>query len=183
MRLLILDRDGVINKESKAFIKCPAEWTPIPGSLEAIARANAAGYRVVVLSNQSGLARKVLDIRALHLVHQTMHQRLAEVGGRIEAIFFCPHGSEAECPCRKPRPGLFHDLASRLHVSLEGVPAIGDRERDVVAARAAGAMPILVRTGHGEATLAQGPDMSGVEVYADLAAAVEALLAGALAAR
>ncbi|MGH8582668.1 MAG: D-glycero-beta-D-manno-heptose 1,7-bisphosphate 7-phosphatase [Gammaproteobacteria bacterium] len=182
MRLLILDRDGVINEESEAYIKSPAEWTPIPGSLEAIARANAAGYRVVVLSNQSGLARKVLDIRALHLIHQTMHQRLAEVGGRVEAIFFCPHGAEADCPCRKPRPGLFHDLAARLHVSLQGVPAVGDRERDVLAARAAGAMPILVRTGHGDASLAEGLDLSGVAVYADLAAAVEALLAGAVAA-
>ena len=175
MRILILDRDGVINKESDSFIKSPEEWVPIPGSLEAIARANAAGYRVVVLSNQSAIARGIIDVRTLHLINQKMIQRLMEVGGRIEAIFFCPHALVASCSCRKPRPGLFLDLAARLHVSLKNAPAVGDRLRDLEAARAAGARPILVKTGRGRATLASGQALGEVDVYADLAAAVDAL--------
>ncbi|MFH0344194.1 MAG: D-glycero-beta-D-manno-heptose 1,7-bisphosphate 7-phosphatase [Chromatiales bacterium] len=175
MRILILDRDGVINQESDSFIKSPDEWIPIPRSLEAIARANAAGYRVVVLSNQSAIARGIIDVRTLHLINQKMIQRLAEVGGRIEAIFFCPHAAVQNCLCRKPRPGLFTDLAARLHVSLKNAPAVGDRLRDLEAARAAGARPILVKTGRGQATLASGQALGEIDVYADLAAAVDAL--------
>ncbi|MGH8733407.1 MAG: D-glycero-beta-D-manno-heptose 1,7-bisphosphate 7-phosphatase [Burkholderiales bacterium] len=141
---MILDRDGVINKESDSFIKSPDEWIPIPRSLEAIARANAAGYRVVVLSNQSAIARGIIDVRTLHLINQKMIQRLAEVGGRIEAIFFCPHAAVQNCLCRKPQPGLFMDLAARLHVSIKNAPAVGDRLRDLEAARAAGARRIEI---------------------------------------
>ena len=108
-QIVILDRDGVINEDSSAFIKSPAEWRPIPGSLEAIARLNRAGYQVVVATNQSGVGRGLFDIRTLTAIHQRMRQALAAVGGRIDAIFFCPHAPEAECACRKPAPGLFHD--------------------------------------------------------------------------
>lgn len=172
MRILVLDRDGVINQDSDAFITSAEAWQPIPGSLEAIARANAAGYRVVVLTNQSALGRRIIDIRTLHLIHQKMHQRLAEIGGSIEAILFCPHGPEDNCRCRKPKPGLFHELATRLRISLDGIPAVGDRLSDILAARAAGARPILVETGRGCETLALGLDLQGLRVYKDLAAVV-----------
>jgi len=177
MRLLILDRDGVINEESDRFIKSPEEWIPIPGSLEAVARANAAGYRVVVVSNQSGLARGIIDVGQLHFVHQKMHQRLAEHGGRIEAVFFCPHGPGEGCACRKPRPGLFRELSERLHLPLEGVPAVGDRLTDIQAARAAGARPILVETGRGRHTRDVNPELRSLPVYEDLAAVIDELCA------
>lgn len=177
MRLLILDRDGVINQESDRFIKSPEEWIPIPGSLEAVARANAAGYRVVVVSNQSGLARGIIDVGQLHLVHQKMHQRLAEHGGRIDAVFFCPHGPGEGCACRKPRPGLFRELSERLHLPLVGVPAVGDRLTDLQAARAAGARPILVETGRGRHTRDANPELRSLPVYEDLAAVIDELCA------
>lgn len=177
MRLLILDRDGVINEESDRFIKTPEEWIAIPGSLEAIARANAAGYRVVVVSNQSGLARGIIDVGQFQLIYHKMHQRLHELGGRIEAVFFCPHGPDQGCACRKPRPGLFRELSERLHLPLAGVPAIGDRLTDIQAARAAGASPILVETGRGRHTLEMNPALGALPVYRDLAAAVDALCA------
>ena len=139
MRLVILDRDGVINHDSPEFIKSPAEWKPLPGSLEAIARLNRAGYRVVVVSNQSGLSRRVLDIEALNLVHEKMHRQVQEVGGAIDAIFFCPHGPRDACQCRKPKPGLLLDIANRLNLSLTGVPAVGDSTRDLEAAQAVSA--------------------------------------------
>lgn len=176
MRLVILDRDGVINEDSDEYIKSPEECTPIPGSLEAIARLNQAGYRVVVATNQSGIARGLFDLDTLHRIHDKLHRRLAVVGGEIEAILFCPHGPEDACGCRKPEPGLLNELAARLQVSLEGVPAVGDSLRDLQAARAVGALPILVRTGKGERTLAKGEGLDGVRVYADLSAVVDALL-------
>ena len=175
MPLIILDRDGVINQDSDDFIKSPAEWQPIDGSLEAIARLNYAGYRVVVITNQSGIARGLLDVETLTRIHNKMRRMLAQAGGKIEAILFCPHGPDDECDCRKPKAGNFHTLANRLRINLDGVPAIGDSLRDIEAAQAAGAKPILVRTGKGETTLAAGiPE--GVPVYADLTEAVSALL-------
>lgn len=175
MSLIILDRDGVINHDSDEFIKTPAEWEPIEGSLEAIARLNYAGYRVVVITNQSGIARGLLDVETLNRIHSKMRRMLAQVGGKIEAIMFCPHGPEDDCTCRKPHNGAFTDLANRLRVNLENVPAVGDSMRDIQAAMASKARPILVRTGKGERTLAEGiPE--GVEVYDDLAAAATALL-------
>jgi D-glycero-D-manno-heptose 1,7-bisphosphate phosphatase len=175
MPLIILDRDGVINHDSDDFIKSPAEWEPIEGSLEAIARLNFAGYRVVVITNQSGIARGLFDVGTLTRIHNKMNRMLAQVGGSIEAIIFCPHGPDDDCSCRKPKPGGFQDLAHRLRVSLDGVPAIGDSLRDIEAAQAAGAKPILVKTGKGMRTLEQGIP-KGVPVYANLAEAVEALL-------
>ncbi len=176
MKLIILDRDGVINEDSDDYIKSPEEWVAIPGSPEAIARLNRAGYRVVVASNQSGVGRGLFDMDMLMRIHDKMHLAIAAVGGEVEAIFFCPHRPEDRCDCRKPKPGLFEDIAERLRVDVRGVPAVGDSRRDLQAAQAVGAQPILVRTGKGERTLAKGEGLEGVPVYDDLAAAVEALL-------
>lgn len=178
MRLVILDRDGVINEDSDDYIKSPEEWRAIPGSLEAIARLNRAGCRVVIASNQSGLARGLFDMGALLRIHEKLQRSLALVGGSVEAIFFCPHGPDDHCLCRKPKPGLLLDIAARLQTDLTGVPVIGDALRDVQAARAVGARPLLVRTGKGAETEMRGEGLAGVAVYDDLAAAVDALLGG-----
>lgn len=180
MRLVILDRDGVINEDSDAYIKSPDEWIPIPGSLEAIARLNRADCRVVVASNQSGLARGLFDADTLSRIHEKMHRALADVGGVIDAVFFCPHGPDDGCDCRKPRAGLLRDIARRLNVSLRGVPAIGDSLRDLQAAHSVGAQPVLVLTGKGAKTQArlQAEGFGATPVFVDLAAAVDALLAG-----
>lgn len=178
MKLVILDRDGVINEDSDAYIKSPAEWVPIPGSLEAIARLNHAGFRVVVATNQSGIARGLFDMEALDGIHQRLHSELAKVGGQIDGIYFCPHGPDDGCACRKPEPGLFEEIAIRNNAVLDEVPAIGDTLRDLVAARAVGARPILVRTGKGRAAEHQVPKEWAVPVYDNLAAAVTALLEG-----
>jgi D-glycero-D-manno-heptose 1,7-bisphosphate phosphatase len=175
-KLLILDRDGVINEDSDAFIKSPEEWRAIPGSLEAIRRANRAGYRVVVFSNQSGVGRGLLDINTLNLIHQKMHQQVNETGGSIEAILFCPHKPEEDCDCRKPKTGMLDQLASRLGVSLTDVPVVGDRISDIQAARDAGAKPVLVRTGKGRRIAEDDKEIAGVPVYQDLAEAVDSLI-------
>jgi D-glycero-D-manno-heptose 1,7-bisphosphate phosphatase len=176
LKLIILDRDGVINQDSDEYIKSPEEFIPIPGSLEAIARLTQAGWRVVVATNQSGVARGYYDLATLQRIHDKLHRLLAGLGGQIEAIFYCPHGPDDNCDCRKPKPGLFRDIESRLQVSLQGTPAVGDSLRDLEAAVAVGAEPILVRTGKGERTLAKGKGLEGVPVFPDLAAAVDSLL-------
>jgi D-glycero-D-manno-heptose 1,7-bisphosphate phosphatase len=176
MKLIILDRDGVINHESPDFIKSPEEWRPIAGSLEAIARLNAAGFRVVIASNQSGIARGLYDLDTLHAIHREMHAQLAPLGGRIDAVFFCPHGPQDNCGCRKPKPGLFEQIANCLRVDLNTAVAVGDSARDIQAALAAGAKPVLVRTGRGEATLRSGLIPAGVPVFDDLAAVAARLL-------
>jgi D-glycero-D-manno-heptose 1,7-bisphosphate phosphatase len=178
MKLVILDRDGVINEDSDAYIKSPAEWVPIAGSLEAIARLNHAGFRVVVATNQSGIARGLFDMGTLDAIHQRLHGELARVGGQLDGIYFCPHGPDDRCTCRKPEPGLFEEIALRTGTALEGVPAVGDSLRDLAAARAVGALPFLVRTGKGSAAEHQLPPDWGVPVYDDLAAVVTALLDG-----
>jgi D-glycero-D-manno-heptose 1,7-bisphosphate phosphatase len=175
MPFIILDRDGVINKDSPKFIKSPEEWQPIAGSLEAIARLCHAGYRVIVCTNQSGIARGLFDVGTLYRIHERMIRELAEHGGSIEAIYFCPDHPDAGSYYRKPQPGMLIDLASRLRISLGDVPAVGDRLSDIEAARAAGASPILVRTGHGQETLDQYTDLR-VPVYDDLNAVATALL-------
>lgn len=178
MKIVILDRDGVINQDSDQFIKTPQEWVAIPGSLEAIARLNHEGYRVVVASNQSGIARGLLNMRALNAIHRKMHQELARYGGHLDAIFFCPHGPDEDCRCRKPAPGLFEEIARRFHCHCEDAPVIGDSLRDLEAARAVGAQPVLVLTGKGTATLVDHPDLATqIPVYDDLSQAVDALLA------
>jgi D-glycero-D-manno-heptose 1,7-bisphosphate phosphatase len=179
MRLVILDRDGVINYDSEQFIKTPEEWRPIPGSLEAIASLNQAGFRVVVASNQSGVGRGLLDMATLNAIHAKMHAMLARVGGRIEAVFFCPHAADSRCACRKPKPGLLLEIGLRYHVDLAGVPVIGDSLRDLQAAGAVGAAPILVRTGKGMLTLQMGDLPEATRVFDDLAEVARALLAEA----
>jgi D-glycero-D-manno-heptose 1,7-bisphosphate phosphatase len=177
MKLVILDRDGVINIDSDQFIKSPEEWKPIPGSLEAIARLNHAGYRVVVASNQSGIGRGLFDMAALNAINDKMYKALAQLGGRIDALFYCPHPAEANCVCRKPKPGMLQDIARRFNASLAGVPSIGDSLRDMQAAAAAGAQPMLVLTGKGTKTQAAGSLPLGTRVYHDLAEAVRAIIA------
>ncbi len=177
MKLVILDRDGVINEDSDDYVKSAEEFRFIPGSLEAIARLNQAGYRVAVATNQSGLARGYFDLDTLNTMHGKLRQALAALGGHIEVIAFCPHGPDDGCDCRKPEPGLLREIGERLGINLAGVPVIGDSLRDVEAARAVGASPILVRTGKGERTLTNKKGLEGVPVYADLGEAVDALLA------
>lgn len=176
MKLIILDRDGVINMDSDHFIKSPDEWKPIPGSLEAIARLNQAAYRVVVATNQSGVGRGLFDMAMLNAIHTKMHKAAAKVGGRIDAVFYCPHAADAKCACRKPLSGMFLEIAERFDSSLAAVPAVGDSLRDLQAAAAVGARPLLVLTGKGEKTLAAGGLPEGTTVVADLAAAVDVVL-------
>jgi D-glycero-D-manno-heptose 1,7-bisphosphate phosphatase len=177
MKLIILDRDGVINIDSDQFIKSPDEWKPIPGSLEAIARLTRDGWRVVVATNQSGLARGLFEMATLNAIHAKMHKAAAQMGGRIEAVFYCPHAAEMNCECRKPRPGLFNEIATRYGRDLQGVPSIGDSLRDLEAAASVGARPFLVKTGKGMKTLAAGGLPKDIPVFADLSEAVEHLLA------
>ena len=176
MKLVVLDRDGVINYDSAEFIKKPAEWKPIPGSLEAIARLNQDGYRVVVATNQSGIGRGRLDMAALNAIHDKMHKALALAGGRIDAVFYCPHAQEANCGCRKPNPGLLEDIAHRFNTELTGVPCIGDSLRDLQAAAAVGAQPLLVLTGKGAQTVAAGGMPANTRTFADLDAAVRSIV-------
>ena len=179
MKLIILDRDGVINFDSDQFIKSPDEWKPIPGSLEAIARLTREGWRVVVATNQSGLARGLFEMATLNAIHAKMHKAVAQAGGRIEAIFYCPHAAEMDCACRKPKPGLFDEIAARYGRDLNDVPAVGDSLRDLQAAASVGARPLLVRTGKGEKTLAAGGLPEDTPVFSDLGEAVEHLLKAA----
>jgi D-glycero-D-manno-heptose 1,7-bisphosphate phosphatase len=176
MKLVILDRDGVINQDSHEFIKSPGEWRPIPGSLEAIAKLNHAGFQVVLATNQSGVGRGLFEVSTLNAIHDRMHRALAQIGGRIDAIFFCPHAQEANCACRKPKAGLLEEIARRFNVDLQGVPAIGDSLRDLQAAHAVGAEPILVLTGKGEQTRTAGGLPANTRIYPDLAAAARAIV-------
>jgi len=187
MKLVILDRDGVINADSREFIKSPAEWRPLPGSLEGIARLTRAGFAVVVATNQSGVGRGLLDEPTLAAIHGKMEAAVSAAGGRIDAIYYCPHRPEDGCDCRKPRPGLLREIAARYGTTLDDVPVIGDSRRDIEAALAVRARPILVLTGSGRATLADlekengagsvyGPEGRVPEVYTDLAEAARQLV-------
>ena len=166
-RFVILDRDGVINEDSDSFIKSAEEWRPIPGSLEAIALLNRHGYEVVVITNQSGIARGLFDRATLEKIHAKMHSLVAQKGGRITAIYVCPHGPADHCGCRKPKPGLLKQFAREHKVRLSDIPLIGDAQRDIDAALAVGASPILVRTGKGEKTLAAHPHLT-IPIFKDL---------------
>jgi len=177
MKLVILDRDGVINFDSPHFIKSPSEWLPIPGSLEAIALLNQSGYRVAIATNQSGISRGLYDMATLNAIHDKMHRALALLGGRIDALFYCPHANEHNCDCRKPKSGMFEEIASRFGVDIHGVPCVGDSLRDLTAGAALGGQPILVRTGKGEETLAEGGLPEGTWVCSDLAEAVQKIIA------
>jgi len=151
MKLVILDRDGTINADSDEFVKTPEEWLPLPGALEAIARLNHAGWHVVIASNQSGLGRGLFDVASLNAMHAKMHRLLAGAGGRIDAVFYCPHAPDDGCNCRKPKPGLFEQIGERFGIELAGMPAAGDSARDLQAGAAAGCEPHLVLTGKGVA--------------------------------
>jgi D-glycero-D-manno-heptose 1,7-bisphosphate phosphatase len=175
MKLVILDRDGVINYDSAAFIKTPDEWKPIPGSLEAIAHLTQAGYRVVVASNQSGIGRGLLDMVAFNAINDKMCKAVIQAGGRIDALFFCPHANTDNCNCRKPATGMFKEISERFGLDLNGVPAIGDSMRDLQCAAAVGALPILVLTGKGKKTKAEGGLPENTKIFSNLSAAVDAL--------
>lgn len=170
MKLLILDRDGVINQDSREFVKSPDEWIALPGSLHAIAQLNQAGWRVVIATNQSGLGRGLFGMAELNAMHAKLRRQLVREGGQIDGFFICPHAPDQGCTCRKPLPGLLHDIARRFDTTLNNVPAVGDSLRDLQAAVAAGAQPVLVRTGNGMVT-AEHPDLPpGTRVFDDLAA-------------
>lgn len=175
MKLIILDRDGVINRDSDAFVKSPDEWVALPGSVAAIARLSQAGYTVAVATNQSGLARGLFDTATLNAIHAKLHDEVAQAGGIVDSIFLCPHGPQDGCDCRKPLPGMYHDIARRYDANLQGVPAVGDSLRDLQAAAAAGCTPWLVLTGNGVKTQ-QSELPPGTRVAADLSAVVDALL-------
>ena len=176
MKLIILDRDGDINYDSAQFIKSPEEWKPIPGSLEAIAKLDGAGYRVVVATNQSGVGRGLFDMDTLNAINDKMVKAVSQVGGRIDAIFFCPHPADSPCDCRKPKPGMFLQIAERFNVDLKDVPAVGDSLRDLEAATAVGCAPFLVQTGKGQKTCDEGGLPAETKVFPDLAAVARHLL-------
>lgn len=181
MKLVILDRDGTLNEDRDDFVKSPDEWVPLPGALEAVARLNHAGWKAVVATNQSGLARGLFDMAALNAMHAKMNALLARHGGRIEAIYFCPHGPGDGCDCRKPLPGLFRRIGQDFRVDLHGVPAVGDTLRDLQAGAALGCETHLVRTGKAERLDPAGLDdllrrVPGTRVHADLAAFADALI-------
>lgn len=179
MRLIVLDRDGVINHDDPDHIRSAKAWRPIDGSLEAIARFTHAGWRVVVASNQSGIGRGLFGYGELFAIHDKMLRMAAELGGRIDGVFFCPHAPDTGCACRKPEPGLYRQIAERLGTDLKDVPAVGDAWRDLQAARAGGAIPVLVRTGNGRDTEARyRGELADVAIHDDLAAAAVAILDG-----
>ena len=176
MKLIILDRDGVINQDSEDFIKSPEEWKPIPGSLQAIARLNQSGYTVVVATNQSGIGRKLFDMATLNAIHQKMHTSAQQVGATIDAIFFCPHMADDNCDCRKPKPGMLQEIARRYDTNLKGVHCVGDSLRDLQAGFVLGCKPHLVLTGKGSKTLEKGGLPPGTQIFADLTAMVDKLV-------
>ena len=176
MKLVILDRDGVINHDSDQFIKSPAEWRPITGSIEAIARLNQSGYRVAVASNQSGIGRGLFDMATLNAINDKMMEMVFRQGGRIDAVFFCPHTAVENCACRKPRTGLLEEIAARFHTELKGVPLVGDSLKDLQCAEAVGAQPILVLTGKGKHTKETETLPRKTLVFADLAEAARHLI-------
>lgn len=176
MRLVILDRDGVINHDSPDFIRSAGEWRPIPGSLEAIATLTQAGVTIAVATNQSGIGRGLFDMPTLEAIHARMLEKVEAAGGRIETIAICPHRPDEGCDCRKPGTGMLEQIAARLGASLTGVPFIGDSKRDIEAARAADARPILVLTGDGRRTAASLDPVQMPEVFDDLAAAAKSLI-------
>jgi D-glycero-D-manno-heptose 1,7-bisphosphate phosphatase len=175
MPWIILDRDGVINEDSDAYIKSPDEWIPIPGSLEAIASLKRRGFQIAVLTNQSGIARGLFDLSTLEKIHAKMVAAIEAAGGGIDALFYCPHGPEDNCDCRKPRSGLFQAFQAQYQVDLANVPAIGDSLRDLQAAEAVGASPMLVETGKGRKTIKRHPELD-VPTFENLHAAAQYIL-------
>ncbi len=177
-KVVVLDRDGVINEDSAAFVKSPDEWIPLPGSIEAIAELSRAGYRVVLATNQSGLARGLFDRATLEAIHQKMRRHVARHGGELAGIFFCPHGPDEICDCRKPATGMLHQIEAQFGLSLRGCWFVGDSLRDLQAGRKHGCRPVLVRTGNGGATekVLYDHALADVLVFDDLRQAAGALL-------
>lgn len=175
MKLIILDQAGVINQSSDTFVKTPDEWIAIPGSLEAIARLTHAGYRVVIATNQSGIGRGLLDMATYNAINDKMYKAVNHAGGHIDAIFFCPHTQADHCACRKPATGLFDEIMQRYGVNLSSVPAVGDSLKDLQAAAAVGAIPMLVLTGNGQITRQNKELPAGTRIYADLSAVADDL--------
>jgi D-glycero-D-manno-heptose 1,7-bisphosphate phosphatase len=176
MKLVILDRDGVINEDRDDFVKSVAEWVPLESSLEAIALFTQAGWKVVVATNQSGIGRGLFDMDALNAMHAKMHRLANQAGGRIDAVVFCPHTSDDDCECRKPKPGMVREIAERFGVKPETIPLIGDSLRDLQAVSEVGGQPILVKTGKGTKTLQGGGLPEGTLVFEDLFAATSYLI-------
>ena len=176
MKLIILDHNGVINECSETFIKTPDEWQPIPGSMEAIARLTHSGYRVVTATNQSGIGRGLLDMVTFNTINDKMYKAVAQAGGRIDSVFFCPHTGTDKCNCRKPKTGMFEEIMQRYGTDLKNVPVVGDALRDLQAADTVGALPVLLLTGKGKATLEQDTLPSRTLVFDDLSAAVDAIV-------
>ena len=180
-KLLILDRDGVINIESSEFVKTPDEWLPIKGSLEAIGRLSQAGYEIVVITNQSGLGRGYFSADMLAKMHSKMIDHIQQHGGKIQSILFCPHKPDEGCECRKPKDGMYQELAERLNISFSNIYSVGDSIRDLQAARSAGAKPILVKTGNGKKSLKEITNntdlgLQNTPVFDNLASFSDALL-------
>lgn len=175
MKLIILDRDGVINQDSDAYIKTLDEWIPLPGSIDAMARLSKAGWTVAVATNQSGVGRGYYSEATLQSMHDRLCQLVAEQGGKVDLIRYCPHAPEAGCGCRKPAPGLFQQIAKHFAQPLDGVPTVGDSLRDLEAGCAVGCTPYLVRTGKGASTEHKTLP-AGTHVFDDLAAVVDHLL-------
>ena len=176
MSLVILDRDGVINVDIDGPVTCVEDWEPVPGSLEAIARLNKAGHTVAIATNQSGIGRELLDVATLHAIHRKMHDVVNAAGGRIDLVAFCPHIESDECDCRKPAPGMLYTLIERAGVDPVDVTLVGDSLRDMQAAMAIAARPVLVRTGKGQRTLDSNKGLEHIPAYDDLASWVEAWL-------
>ena len=173
MKLVILDRDGVINFDSDQYIKSPAEWRPIPGSIEAIARLHQGGWRIAVATNQSGIGRGLFDMATLNAINDKMMEMVFRQCGRIDALFFCPHTASEACGCRKPRTGMFEEIAARFHTDLKNVPVVGDSLKDLQAADAVGAQPLLVLTGKGKRTREEGEMPRRTLVFENLAEAAK----------
>jgi D-glycero-D-manno-heptose 1,7-bisphosphate phosphatase len=176
MKLVILDRDGVINQDRDDFVKNTMEWQPLPRSLEAIANLTQAGWRVVVATNQSGIGRGLFDMHALNAMHEKMHRLVNQAGGRIDAVIFCPHTADDQCDCRKPKPGMVHEVMERFNVRGDSLPMVGDSLRDLQAVAEVGGLPLLVRTGKGMRTLDKGGLPAGTQVFDDLFDAADYLI-------
>ncbi|MDA9210815.1 D-glycero-beta-D-manno-heptose 1,7-bisphosphate 7-phosphatase [Methylophilaceae bacterium] len=176
MKLVILDRDGVINQDSVHYIKSPNEWIPIPNSLESIARLNQHGFSIIIATNQSGIGRGLFDIETMNAVNKKMLDLIAQVGGHIDAIFYCPHTEDVNCKCRKPRSGMLEEISTRFGTNLKNIPAIGDAPRDLIAYESVGAQPILVKTGKGEETFEKNSYPKNTWIFNDLSEAVDKIL-------
>lgn len=175
-KLIVLDRDGVINEDLERPVSTPDEWVPIPGSLEAIARLYQAGWHVAVATNQSGIGRGLIDLGTLHDIHRRMHEQVNKAGGKIDVVAFCPHSDSSECDCRKPAPGMLYTITERLDIDLSSVVLVGDSLRDMQAAMAAAATPVIVKTGKGQKTLDNNKGLEHIPAYDDLASYVDHLL-------